>query len=71
MSPPRYTPIGLWKTFYYNHQLKDVGNYNQKGKKTGTWYYYDFEGNLINTQTYKKSDDVNCKCKHEPLSPYH
>jgi hypothetical protein len=47
-------PIGHWKTYYPNHQLKEEGKYNEKGRKIGIWKHYDFNGKLIKTRAYNR-----------------
>lgn len=50
---PKEIPIGHWKTYYPNHQLKEEGEYNEKGRKIGIWKHYDFNGKLKKKHAYK------------------
>lgn len=44
---------GYWVSYYHNTgEIRSEGNY-ERGKKTGDWKYYDSQGDLKYTYTYK------------------
>jgi len=48
-----------FKTFHTNGQLKEIGNYDQSGKKTGVWTKYFPSGNTYSLHIFNKEKGWN------------
>ena len=51
---------GLWKSWYYNGQIKEIGKY-LVGWKTGEWNKYNENGELLNSIIYSIEDSKKKK----------
>ncbi len=44
--------VGIWKIYYKHGGLKEVQNYNQRGKEDGLWTWYHIDGSIKKTETW-------------------
>ncbi len=42
---------GEWTSYHFNGEISITGNYRD-GLQIGYWYYYNTDGNLINTISF-------------------
>tara|TARA_R110002096_G_scaffold132768_3_gene283325 strand:- start:117012 stop:118181 length:1170 start_codon:yes stop_codon:yes gene_type:complete len=49
-------PCGIYKSYYWNGEVKARGCYDKKGRKSGLWYFYNDKGELQYTEYYKKGN---------------
>lgn len=44
--------VGLFREFYENGYLKEIGKYNSDNQKVGKWIYYDDNGEIIKKENF-------------------
>lgn len=57
--------IGAWTTWYEDGKKSSEINYTSDGVKDGTWNYWNREGKLYATRTFKDGADVNLPAKYK------
>lgn len=45
--------IGKWVFFKSNGSINSIGSFNEKGERDGSWIWYDKNGNILETVSYK------------------
>ena len=46
-------PIGMWRYYYENGQLKSIGMFDKSSKRQGDWKFYRKNGTLASVQQFK------------------
>lgn len=50
------TPEGNWEFYYAAGNIKTKGSFDENGKRTGNWSFYNFDGSLDAVENYKAGE---------------
>ncbi|RTL60329.1 MAG: hypothetical protein EKK37_05690 [Sphingobacteriales bacterium] len=50
------TPEGTWEFYYPAGNIKTKGSFDENGKRTGTWNFYNFNGTADAVENYKDGE---------------